>query len=258
MSLVKQTDEPLYPDIVWNQPVNKRAGGHILIMGGHSRQFIRTQTVYKEAHQAGAGKITVVLPRPLQKVIGSLPDCMFVAHTPAGSFSRQAEQEIYRYISEVDSVLLPGELSQNTETVGLLETLLNGMAKPSIITDEIIRALLHTPETIQHADVLIATPQTLSELARTLHIPVYVKTPDLQKEQRLLNAINEQLDSHIVCYGHEHILVGGQDRISMTPVDEHSPERLMAYAAVFFTQHTQKFEALTTAAWRLQHGDEPE
>ncbi len=252
MSSLKQTDEPLFPEILWNQPVNKRAAGHILIIGGHSQQFSRVQDTYQAVTQAGAGKVTVILPKTLHKITGALPDCIFVPDTPAGSLARSAETEIRRYIAEVDTVLLPGELSQNTETIGLLETLLQEDNTPFIITDEIIRSILPTPYVIKPPHVLVATPRALSDVARTFKIPIYVASSDLQKEKRLLTALSEQLGCDIVCHSREHILVSSQNQISITPVENSDTTTLAALATVFYTQHAQKFEALTTAAWQMK------
>lgn len=250
MSLMKQTEEPLFPDILWNQPVNRRAAGRLLIIGGHARQFSRTQTSYQAAGEAGAGETAVILPKSLQKVIGALSDCIFVTETPAGSLSRAAESDIRRYISESDAVLMPGELSQNTETIGLLESLLSETETPCIITDDIIRSLIQTPDSIARAGVLVGTPQTFSELAKVRRIPTYVKSPDLQKEQKLLQGLGEQTDSVLVCYSEERVLVSDGDRTSMTPIDSIDPTWLAAYISVFYMQHTQKFEAVTTAVWQ--------
>lgn len=252
MPLMKQTDEPAFPDVLWNQPVTRRAAGTLLIIGGHSQQFSQTQEAYQAARGSGAGKVTVVLPRSVGSYTGNIPDVEFMAETPAGSFSRQAENSIRAYMEEASAVLLPGELSRNTETIGLLESLLQGSDSPVIITDEIIRSLLHAPAVLRSASALIAGPQALSELAQKLGLPVYTKTPDLQKEQRLLAGLTEALDNHLVCRSQEHILVSSREQISMTPVKEIDPARLAATAAVFYAQHTQKFEALTTAVWQTK------
>ena len=252
MSLVKQTDEPAFPEVLWNQPVNRRLGRTLLIIGGHSQQFSRTQEAYQAARGAGAGKVTVALPRSVRSYTGNIPDVEFMADTPAGSLSREAENSIRAYMEEASAVLLPGELSRNTETIGLLESLLEGSDSPVIITDEIIRSLLHAPAVLRRAGALIAGPQALSELAQKLGIAVYTKTPDLQKEQRLLAGLTEELDNYIVCRSEEHILVGGREQISMTPAHNIDPARLAATAAVFYAQHTREFEALTTAAWQTK------
>lgn len=247
---MKQTEEPLFSDILWNQPVNRRAAGRLLILGGHAQQFSRTQISYQAVEEAGTGEATVILPRSLQKVVGTLPDCVFAAETPAGSLSRTAESDIRRYISESDAVLAPGELSQNTETIGLLESLLNETDTPWIITDDIIRSLIQAPDSIARAAVLVGSPQTLSELAKARRIPTYVKSPDLQKEQKLLQGLGEQTDSILVCYSGERVLVGDGDRISMTPMGSIDPTWLAAYISVFHMQHARKFEATTTAVWQ--------
>lgn len=253
----KQTNEPLFPDILWNKPITRQASGKLLLIGGHSRQFSLTQSAFMYAQEAGAGEVKAVLPQHLRKLTGDLPDCLFVEATPSGSIAKAAYEQITGFANDSDAVLLPGELSFNEETTSLTESLLTDTEKPIIIGGEIIDMLLHSPMSLLNAAAIIARPDQLSELASKLDIPIYVKKSNLQKELKLLEALGQQLDMPIICYG-EHVLVTHKDEVSLTSVSVSNPAKLFAYSAVFYMQHNDKFQALTTAVYQLMNNNPEE
>ena len=46
----KQTvEKPLFPDILWSRPQNKRQAGKLLIVGGHAESFAAVGEAYAAA-----------------------------------------------------------------------------------------------------------------------------------------------------------------------------------------------------------------
>src|ERR1700759_1177296 len=121
-SWLKQTSEPLFPNILWSRPENKRQAGKLLIIGGHKQSFSAVSRAYAAAQKAGAGTIRVVLPLSLQKTLGkSFPEAEFADSTAIGSFSRQALGLFLELSDWAEGVLLAGKFGQNSETAVLLE-----------------------------------------------------------------------------------------------------------------------------------------
>src|SRR3990172_12023595 len=91
-----QTNQPIFPKILWERPINKRAAKQLLIVGGHSMHFSATQQAYLEAIATGVGEAKVVLPDSVLKLTGSsnLPDCLFVPSNTSGSMAKAALDEI--------------------------------------------------------------------------------------------------------------------------------------------------------------------
>src|SRR6266404_9395259 len=117
------SDKPLFPDVLWSRPVNKRHAGNLLIIGGHAQSFAEPPRAYTAALKAGAGHVRIVLPDKLQKTLGKgFPEAEFAPSTPIGSFSRQALDLWLDMAKWADAVLLAGGLSKNSETAILLES----------------------------------------------------------------------------------------------------------------------------------------
>lgn len=248
---LRQTGKPLFPDILWNRPVNRRAGGQLLIIGGHRGGFARVQAAYQSALAAGVGSAKVIMPSALRSGIGELPEGLFVPSTPSGSLAKQALGDLLAASREVDTVLLPGDLSANPETIALLEQFISEVTVPLVIAGDVIKSLGHNPGCLARASVLIAGPATFSELARRLKIPAHVQKPDLQKELRLLDALHEKLQIALVLPSDDRIIVRYDTQASLTQVDS-DVTPLSARCATYYLQHPGKpFEALTTAVWQI-------
>lgn len=116
----KQLDEPLFEDILWSRPQRKSQAGKLLIVGGNKFEFARVQESHKLALSAGIGEIKVILPKPLQKLIGLQEDIFYLPATEGGSFSDEGYSELLGFADWADGVLIAGEVSRNSETVLML------------------------------------------------------------------------------------------------------------------------------------------
>ncbi len=68
----KQTDKPLYKELLWDKPENKHHAGKLLIIGGNLHSFVAPATAFTASEQAGIGTAKVLLPQALQKIVESL------------------------------------------------------------------------------------------------------------------------------------------------------------------------------------------
>src|ERR1700749_1211633 len=110
------TDKPLYPELLWSRPENKRFAGKLLIIGGSLHGFTAPAQAYAEALKAGIGSARVLLPDALQKTIGTVLEAgEFAPSTPSGSFSKQALAEALELSQWADGVLLAGDFDRNSE-----------------------------------------------------------------------------------------------------------------------------------------------
>ncbi len=253
---LKQGNQTLFPKILWNKPVNKRAAKRLLIIGGQAKQFQRTQDTYQAALEAGIGVAKVVLPDAIKVYTGELPDCVFVPSTKAGSIAKAALPQINSFAAESDGLLLAGELSQNSETLSLIESLLDEITLPLIATEEVINGLLYRPQALfSHPQrLLIAGTQTLVKLAERLSIGIEINSDSsLLNRLDLLKALAATQSASYATLGHELIIVS-KDQISVTPMSNSHPVRTAAFLATYWLQHPDSFQALTSGAYVLAHG----
>ncbi len=255
MSWQKQSNSrPLFPNVLWNQPINKKTSGRLLIIGGHATQFSYTQSVYTESIEAGIGKVMVALPKSLRKLLGSLEDCHFLSETPSGSLADQSLDELINLAQTTDAALLAGELSNNSETVKLLGRFIESYDKPIIVDNEVLNTFHKTPKTLPSDGLYVSTVSTASSLAKSYKIPIDIKVANVKKTSQLLNQLSQVLEVNFMVYDQDNIYVQSGEKQSVTDRHVASSSKIAAYASVFFLQHKDKYEALTTAAYRAAGG----
>ncbi len=88
---INRPSKPLFPDLLWSRPENKRQAGKLLIVGGNAHGFAAAGEAYADAGEAGIGTARVLLPDSLQKTVGKIFEAgEYAPSTPSGSFSRRA------------------------------------------------------------------------------------------------------------------------------------------------------------------------
>src|SRR4051794_28288010 len=91
----QSASKPLYPDMLWSRPENKRQAGKLLVVGGNAHGFAAAGEAYAEALAAGVGTARVLLPDSLQKTVGRVFEAgEYAPSTPSGSFGRRALAEL--------------------------------------------------------------------------------------------------------------------------------------------------------------------
>jgi NAD(P)H-hydrate repair Nnr-like enzyme with NAD(P)H-hydrate dehydratase domain len=137
---LKQTkDKPLYPDLIWGRPENRKLAGKLLIIGGNSQSFNNLATAYSAALTAKVGMIRAILPDVLRpNLVKIFPEASYAPSTPSGSFARSGLSILFESANWADGVLLAGDFGHNSETAILLEQFINqydgllGLSKDSL------------------------------------------------------------------------------------------------------------------------------
>lgn len=257
----KQTAEPLFPNILWNRPVNKRSAGRLVLVGGHAHAFSGVQNAYQAAKAAGIGQAKVLLPKSLFKVTGALPDCMFVPNTPSGSISKEALPDVLGAINDSNGALLGPDLSHHAETASVVETVLAEAKKPLIIAGDALVVLLHAAHTLENRsqDIIVADMQTLLKLTNALELPVNTQVADgLMRKITFVKMLFKSLQTPLVLLGPDCIVII-KDGISTTSLENYDKNQNNLAYGVLATMHTQNpgktFEALTTGCFLISKLD---
>jgi hypothetical protein len=246
MNWLKQApDKPLFPDVLWSRPENKRHAGKLLIIGGHQQSFSAVSEAYSAALKAGAGSVKVILPDKLEKTLRRVfPEAEFAASTPIGSFSRQALGGLLDLADWSDAVLLAGDFGKNSETAILLEGFI----------DKYIGLLTLTGDSLDYGLKLIGRPNTLAvgQIAQIQKLAqpqaTIRQTDDLVQTLNKLSIFTSDIKTNIITAQAKQVIVTVNGRVSTTLVnDEVGPEQA-AYATVWWLQQPEKpFEALSTS-----------
>lgn len=252
----KQKDNPLFPNIFWEAPLNRNQAKKLLIIGGHAKQFSDTVGLYQHALAAGIGSAKVVLPDSLRKLIGNQPDCLFVASNPSGSIAKDTVQEILEYSNECDGVIFSSELSHNTETISLLETLFTEIAKPIFFSSNVLGMLAFQPGLLLSGNkVLVSDMKHLIKLANSLDFPITIKTQSsIINKVELITKFTTEYNLGILLIESPIITAfEGQVCVTEVPNTKVGTPEILATVATFWLQHSKKFEALSSASYKVLH-----
>ncbi|MBI2008949.1 hypothetical protein HYS84_00880 [Candidatus Saccharibacteria bacterium] len=254
---LKQTKgSPLFPDLLWSRPENKRLAGKLLIVGGNLHGFAAPAAAYAAAERAGIGLVRVLLPDKLQKTVGRMmPEAQFAPSTPSGSFARPSLAKLLEEAAWADGVLLAGDFGRNSETAILLEKLLDKYKGQVTVAGDGL-------------DYFISTNSPLINRPGTASVINLGKLQKLAKFNRPATpALNSMMLADIVLLLHDwtsgnlgqiiikhadHFIVASSGQVSTTPAPQESNWQieLAAFASVWWLQNPQKpFEALTSASY---------
>jgi NAD(P)H-hydrate repair Nnr-like enzyme with NAD(P)H-hydrate dehydratase domain len=252
-----QTEELLYPKIIWNRPVARHGAGRLLVIGGYLGDFSLPTAIYGLAQAAGIGECSVALPDSLLKFLAGTPATTFVASSQSGSLGREALGRLLELGEEADAIAIGAGLSNNSETAVLVERLLQEQGRPVIAFADALVALQFNLRllTDRPQALIIATMPELFKLAGQLKLPIHIRPQGgLINKLEIVRDVKAAIKADLVVYGAETIVAQG-DRLSVTPANpvlSRLPAAYYAVLSVFWLQNAkQSYEGLTTAAWIL-------
>ena len=251
--LLVQKNQPLFPRILWDKPVNKKAAKRLLIIGGQRSRFKAPELAYLSAKKAGIGEVKVALPDSLKNSLGEHPDFLYVPSTRAGSIDKSASETLSNFAQGVNGVLLAGDLSKNADTISSLENLLTRTSRPIFITSEVIETFLFNPQLIvsKPTSLLISNTRTLTKLAGKLGVAIQISAQtSLLNKVDLLTQLNSAYTLDLVLWNRE-VIVCSKGKVSVTDISTGSEAELSGYLSTFWLQHPQKFQALSAAVYEL-------
>lgn len=255
----QKPDTPLFPDLLWSRPENKKQAGKLLVIGGNQFGFAAPAEAYQAALVAGAGSTRVLLPLAVKKVAGGvIPGLEFAANTPSGSFSKQALGEFLLQSEWADGVLLAGELGRNSETAVLLESFLTKYTGQVTITKDAADYCLAIPKVVLNRKdtLLVLDMSQLQKLGTAAHhITAFKLGMDLIHLVEGLHDFTSKYPVNIVVKHQNQIVVAANGQVSTTHLETDLPiwqVNTATQAAVWWLQNpTKPFEALSTSITRL-------
>lgn len=248
----------MFPKILWNRPLSRGTAGRLLLVGGHREEFSQIQAVYQMALAAGAGECRVVLPDILQKLLADTPGTNFVPSSPSGSLGKGALAQILHLASECDAIAIGASLSNNSETVMLVESLLGKYDEPVIAFDQAPTLVKHRYRLIADRPncLIVATMQQVFKLAGGLDIGLKIEpNPGVINKIEVMAQVAAHSQAGYLLTGRDMVAVA-DGQLSLTSADgpmDSLAAATAAVAAVFWLQNpASRFAGLTTAAYVLR------
>ena len=250
---LKQSNEkPLFEDILWSRPENKRTAGKLLIIGGQRTNFAETVRAYQAAKNSGIGTVRVLLPDELQKTVGGhMEDVWFAASNKSGGFGSQALAEWLEQSDWAEATIFTPDIGKSSETAILMEKFLEKYDGLAIFSGE-SAGLAESAGIFNNKSALVvadmATMQKMVINARSL-LPVY-KGMVLNKLVDTLHNLTKQFSAGIITKIEDSLVFAKEGRV--VSQNGYAGEKWQVDcavdAAVFWLQNPNKsFEAITTS-----------
>jgi ADP-dependent NAD(P)H-hydrate dehydratase / NAD(P)H-hydrate epimerase len=252
--------EPLFSDIVWSRPENRKSSGKLLILGGNLHSVTAPAFAYQAAAKAGIGTGRVLLPNAIRKTIGkSFDEGEFAPSTPSGSFSKTALPLVVEHSGWADGLLLAGDFGKNSETAILLESVIDKYKGPVIITQDALDYFMTDVGKLTEKDnaVIVSDFGRLQKMTRAGMPSVIMQhSMSLHALVGLLNNWSRESRAKILTHHSDNFIYADGGLVSTTAKEDPGSWEvpLAAFAATWWLQQpTARFEAITTAIFDFSH-----
>ncbi len=254
---LRQDSKPAFPELEWSRPETKLLAGRLLIIGGTSVGFAAPAEAYGLAVAAGAGSVRVMLPESLRRAVAKLfPEADFAPSTPSGSFAAQALAELLDASLWASGVLLPGDISRNSETTVLLESFLEKYQGQATLTRDAADIFCQQPFTILHRPdtLLVVAMGQLRRLGMEAHFPrAFTSEMGILPLVDGLHEFTKRFSLSIITKHQNQFIVAVNGQVSTTTLRRDQPIWRLSTASAASTwwlqNPTRPFEALTTAVY---------
>ncbi len=232
-------------------------GGRLLIVGGHRTEFSEVQAIYQMAEASGIGEVQAALPDSLHRLVGESGFARFVPASASGSLGKAALGQLIEAAQDFDGVVIGANLTNNSETAVMVESLVRQLEQRVIITEDAIEILRFSPALItgNPQALVVVTMRGLFALANHHHLPIAIKPhAGVVGKLEILAQLASISRCAYVVFDRE-VMVSTSGKISLTPLAQPLsswPAAAIGVGATLWLQQPSKpFEALTTGAFLL-------
>lgn len=253
MSLQKQDlSKPLFEDLLWSRPENKRSAGKLLIVGGQAGDFINVSSAYSFTKEAGAGTVRIILPDSLRKIAGNIEGVEFAPSNSSGGFAKTALASFFDLSEWADHVLIAGDLGKNAETTVILDGFLLRGTRPITLSQYAMQSIGISFAQLLNMHVnLVIERKIFQKFAAAIgsHVPVTSLTTYAQTGS-VIEDISAKIKARFVIIDDEHVWGAVNGEVVSTPTKPIDINALSAYVSVWLMQNPSKpLEALATAVF---------
>lgn len=251
MTWQKQSKEkPLFPDLLWSRPENRKHAGKLLIIGGQASEFQNISSAYSFANEAGAGAIRILMPSSLSKLTGHIEGAEFAPSNKSGGFAKTALAQFFDLSEWADHILLAGDFGKNSETTVILDGFLLKNSKPATIAQNSLGTIGISLEQLIKMPLTLAIDKGAFQkigMAVGTHAPITSSTT-YENMGEIIQSISSRSKASFVIIDEEHIWTAVSGEVVSTKSKPIDINALSAYCAVWQMQNPAKpLEALATA-----------
>ncbi|MBW3568658.1 hypothetical protein KY385_00815 [Candidatus Parcubacteria bacterium] len=245
-------NKPLFEDLLWSKPENKKSAGKLLIIGGQAGDFINVSSAYSFAKEAGAGTIRLILPDSLKKIARNIEGVEFAPSNSSGSFAKSALASFFDLSEWSDHVLLAGDLGKNAETTIILDGFLLRGSRPTTLSQHILESIgISFGQLVNMPLNLVIERKIFQKIAAATgsHVPLTSLTTYAQMGE-IIETISAKTKASYTIVDEDHIWCALNGEVISTQTKPVDINGLSAYSAVWLMQNPSKpLEALAAAVY---------
>ncbi|HUD06486.1 MAG TPA: hypothetical protein VMR34_01230 [Candidatus Saccharimonadales bacterium] len=258
--LKQSVEQPLFGDMLWSKPENKRLAGKLLIIGGSVHGFAQTVSLYQSVIRAGVGTVRVVLPDSLRSTLGnSLEDIDYVSSNRSGGFAERSLADLLEQSSWSDGVIFGPELDSNSEDKLLFEKFIHDYSGQLTLVGDPLNFLIALGENYfsRKSTLVVGDLSKLSKLAVKAKSTLAINpTYDLVRVVDAANMLSKNCSINILSMASGNYLLSINGTACTTKEvkkNQNWETDLAGHGAVWWVQHPDKvLEALSCALVEVQ------
>ncbi len=210
----KQTlEQPLFPDLFWDQPINQIKANNFCLIGGSSNEFKQISLAYNLFQQKKYHQLNIILPSSLKKIFQNYStDLIFANSNQSGGFDLTAFGLIEEYSLKSDILSLIGDFSTNSETIILIEKIIQNIKKIKIISHDAIIDNFQPNQT-----VIIINFKKLQKLLKNFHYhQAITSNMELMNLIEIINNFCQQFNLALIVEFNQNFIAFYNNQVSLT------------------------------------------
>ena len=256
LKVFEQINQPLFADLLWDQPVTKGNQPQLVIVGGHRGSLHQPLAAYKILKNRA--RLKCFLPDIWSQKLPTKPELIFGPSNRAGGLAKDALEPLLTLSQQSDSLLISGSLGGNSQTKQLLQSLLEQTPTPTILAGNSWQ-LLPANFCYQPHQSLIVEPEQLVGFLKTRpdddKVTDFIKNPTLVNFKNVVQSKSISGINLITSY-QKLIATRLKNKLCYTYRDDvccqRTSQRLASWSALYIATNPQRmFEALATACWSV-------
>lgn len=218
-SIIHQRDQILYPDILFNRPINPLLRPRILLVGGRPGGLKELSDCYNTMLALGPSP-ELVIPDTIGQLTASLHPAVELKSLQGGQLDKSQLEQVLKEIHLV--VLAPG-LAKGSINQLAIEYILNSSQAVMLLTDEALRLAQINPKIFRRQKTIFClSTEGLVVLANYLRVAVTIRPKrGIFNHFDIICAIQQVVGGIFIVYSQSQIIVvDTPDRIGVVELDQ--------------------------------------
>ncbi len=243
-------NQPLFPDLFWDQPISQISANNFCLIGGSSTDFKQISLAYNLLQQKKYHQLYVILPNSLRKIFQEQQsNLIFAPSNQSGAFSLETFSLVEDLSLDSDILSMIGGFTTNSETIILIEKIINNINKIKVISHDAIIDTFQPNQTIA-----IVQFKNLQKLLKNFRYHQAVTSNiELTKMIQIINDFCQQFKLALITEFNQNLIAFYDNKVSLMEAKnniENWETNLNILSSYYLANNYNKiFESITCAIY---------